>query len=234
MKIPIITETADFIAINKPAGLLVHSAPGRENEETLASWLLENYPEVKMVGDSLLKRPGIVHRLDKETSGVMIVARSQDFFNHFKDLLKNHKVKKTYIALALGDVPRRLSINTPIGLKTGTVKHTTVIKNAKMIKSAETEIRPLEYLEKNGQKYTLLRVLPKTGRTHQIRVHLASIGKPVVGDKLYGGKNNIFPGLNRHFLHAESLEFSLLDGGRIHLEAELPKDLQDVLDRLKF
>ena len=233
MKIPIITATSDFIAVNKPAGLLVHNTPGRENEETLVSWLLKEYPEVKMVGDSPSKRPGIVHRLDKETSGVMLVARSQEFFNRFKDLLKNHKVKKIYLALVLDDVPKPLSINTPIGLKSGTVKHTIITKNAKMIKPAETEIRPLEHFEKNGQKYTLLRVLPKTGRTHQIRVHLASINKPVVGDKLYGGKKNILPGLNRHFLHAESLEFSVLNGGRLHLEADLPNDLQEALDRLR-
>jgi 23S rRNA pseudouridine1911/1915/1917 synthase len=169
--------------------------------------------------------------LDKETSGVMLVARSQEFFNYFKDLLKNHKVKKTYLALVLGDVSRLLSINAPIGLKTGTIKHTTVIKNAKMVKPAETEIRPLEHFEKDGQKYTLLRVLPKTGRTHQIRVHLASINKPVAGDKLYGGKKNILHGLVRHFLHAESLEFSLLDGGRIRLDADLPEDLQEILKR---
>ena len=233
MKISILTKTDDFIAVNKPAGLLVHGTPGREDEETLVSWLLEKYPEVKTVGDNPLKRPGVVHRLDKETSGVMLLARNQEFFNHFKDLLKNHKVKKTYLALVLGDVSRSLSINAPIGLKSGTVKHTTITKNAKMVKPAETDIRPMEHFEKNGQKYTLLRVLPKTGRTHQIRVHLASIGKPIVGDKLYGGKKNILPGLNRHFLHAESLEFSLLDGGRLHLEADLPKDLQAVLDCFK-
>ncbi len=221
--IKVIYQDKDFLVINKPAGLLVHG-PGI----TLVTWLLENYPEVKNVGDDIKNRPGIVHRLDRETSGLILVPRNQNTYEYFKDLFQNHQIKKTYIALVHGIVKEKEGlINKPMGIKQGSLKRTVFTKNAKMIKEAVTRYKLRNYV---GDKYSLLEVEPLTGRTHQIRVHLASIGHPVVGDKLYGKKDNA--GMKRQFLHAESLEFSSLDGKRLKIVADLADDLQEFLKSL--
>ena len=221
--------------MNKPAGLLVHGTQNREQESTLVDWLVEHYPEIKNVGDDPEIRPGIVHRLDKETSGVMIVAKTQQFFEYLKNLFQNHQVQKTYLALVFGRLPKKGLIEKPIGLRSGTVKHSTSAQYMKMIKEAVTEYKAVRYLRKNEQEFSLVQLMPKTGRTHQLRVHLASIGHPVMGDKLYGksqlAKSKIL-GLERQFLHAQSIEFNLVDGQKIKLEADLPTELKVVLDKL--
>ncbi|MBI5306274.1 RluA family pseudouridine synthase [Candidatus Wolfebacteria bacterium] len=254
MNIEIIYETPDFLAINKPAGVLVHqinlkslllSATSRKGltqnlkpDFTLVDWLLGKYPEVKNVGDAPEIRPGIVHRLDKDTSGVILICRNQKFFEYAKKIFQEHKIKKNYLALANGEVkPKNGIIEKPISIKSGSIKRT--IHKGKDEKAAITEYQVLNYFERNGEKFSYLKVMPKTGRTHQIRIHLASIGHPIVGDSLYGKKENSF-GLNRQFLHAESLEFNLADGlpagrhgRRIKIEADLPQDLQKIIDSLK-
>lgn len=236
-----IYKTRDFVAFNKPAGMLVHAVrgfEGREGAETLADIAEKEFPEIKKVGDDPETRPGIMHRLDKDTSGVIIVARNQKFFSFMKGLFQNHQVKKTYVALVNGRLLGSGTIDTPIGLKPGTIKRSTVARNMKMIKEAVTDYKAAKIYQQsvfNGKGavyYTLVHVTPHTGRTHQIRVHLASIGHPIVGDTLYGQKTNSF-GLNRHFLHAESIEFGTPDGNRIKLEAELPPELQKVLHTLE-
>jgi 23S rRNA pseudouridine1911/1915/1917 synthase len=221
-----ILEENEFIAVNKPAGLLMHEAKAKKKENTLTEWVKKHYPETQKVGDDPHIRPGIIHRLDKETSGVIIIARTQNFFEYFKKLLQNHEVEKEYIALVHGAIKGPQTIDTPIGLKSGTTKRSTRGKR-KMIKEARTEIEPV----KKSDSYTLIRAYPKTGRTHQIRVHLASIGHPIVGDKLYGGKRETH-GLARHFLHAQSIEFSLQSGKRIRIEAELPSELKNLIKTL--
>lgn len=243
----IIYREKGFIVIEKPAGLLVHQAGisnsrflrlrrtrlGRANSEpnTLVDWLIEHYPEAKGVGDDPENRPGIVHRLDKDTSGVMLVAGSQPLFDYFKNLFQSRRVVKKYLALVFGRVkPERGVIEKPIGLKSGTVKRTIHVKNAKMIKEAVTEYRVKKYLKINNEDFSFLELSPRTGRTHQIRVHLAGIGHPVAGDKIYGPKRDL-PGLGRQFLHAESLEFSLPDGRRLRVEAELPDELKKIIDK---
>jgi len=236
LNIPIIYEDKNFVAVNKPAGLLVHGfkvTVGGEKrhiaESTLVDWFLEKYPEAKGVGDLPRWRSGIVHRLDKETSGVMLIAKNQEYFNYLKSLFKNHEINKTYLALVKGNIkPDSGIIDKPIGLKSGTIKRTVFTKNAKMIKSALTEYKVKEYFP----MYSLLEVSPRTGRTHQIRVHLASLGHPVVGDKLYGGGK--VKDLDRLFLHAYSLEFSPLPGKKLKLIADLPQDLTDYLRSAKL
>lgn len=231
--IEVLYEEKDFVIIHKPAGLLTHSTPQKTGgEETLALWVRERYPETGAVGDDPKGRPGIVHRLDKDTSGVLLVARTQTFFEYFKRLLEEREVKKTYLALVHGKVDKSLTIEKPIGLVPGSTKRSTRAKAMKMVKEAITEIQPVKTYRLGDKTFTLLKVYPKTGRTHQIRVHLASIGHPVVGDKLYGGKRPTL-GLERHFLHAESLEFSTPDGRRVKIESELPEDLQRALNTLK-
>ncbi len=226
----IIYETDDFLAINKPAGVLVHPGrPGETEEGTVVGWLRVEYPEIKGVGDEPKFRPGIVHRLDKDTSGILLIAKNQSSFEYLKHLFQTKNIEKTYLALVHGKVIGRGKIDKPIGVKSGSVKRSVSAKNMKMIKEAITEYRAVKLFQKG--LYSLLRVSPKTGKTHQIRVHLASIGHPIVGDSLYGRKKENALGLNRQFLHAESIEFTTPDGSRVHLEAELPPDLEEALQK---
>jgi 23S rRNA pseudouridine1911/1915/1917 synthase len=227
-KLEEIYKTKDFIALNKPAGVLVH---GRDKEPSLVEDLLKEYPEIKAVGDEPKERPGIVHRLDKDTSGVLVVARNQQFFDYLKGLFQKHLVSKTYQALVFGRLHGKGIINKPIGLKSGTVKRSVTARNMKMVKPAITEYSFLKIYKKNDQNFTLVELKPKTGRTHQLRVHLASINHSIVGDPLYGRKENPWS-LKRQFLHAEAIEFTEADGHRIKIEAALPPDLQAIIDTL--
>ena len=229
-QVSIIYEDRNFIAVNKPAGLLVHKTVKGEGP-TLVDWLTARYPELKTVGDDPKARPGIVHRLDKETSGILLVAKTQECFDYLKLLFKNQEIKKTYLALVLGRVtPKTGVIDKPIGLKTGTVKRT--VHSKKLLKEATTAYRVLEYSKNKDNEFSFLELRPQTGRTHQLRVHLASINHPIVGDRLYGRK--LQPKwVSRLMLHAYSLEFSPLQGGRLKLEAESPEDFQSIMHNLK-
>ena len=231
--IKIIYEDKDILAVNKPAGLLVHLDPKkkRKDEETLVGWLIEKYSGIKEVGDDPELRPGIVHRLDKETSGVLVIAKNQEAFERLKSQFQKREVKKEYLALVRGVLKEPSGvIDLPIGKsKKDFRKKTSLGKMAGKVREAVTEY---EVVKRFGG-YTLVKVFPKTGRTHQIRVHFKAIGHPVVCDKLYGPKKQDCLGLQRHFLHASSLEIALPSGGRIKLEADLPDDLQKVLKSLE-
>lgn len=239
MKEPeIIFENKDFIVVNKPAGLMVHAArvgarrhaaagAARSAEPTLVDWLTARYPEIKNVGDDPVLRPGIVHRLDKATSGVMLVARTQTSFEYLKKLFQEHQIKKTYYALVSG-VPKNKTgiIDAPIGIKNGSLKRS--IHSQKMAKAAVTEYSVVKVIEKNEkEKFAFLKVSPQTGRTHQIRVHLASIGHPIVGDALYGNKANA-AAAPRLMLHAAALTFLDSTGGRFEFEAPVPPEFSDL------
>ncbi|HUC01484.1 MAG TPA: RluA family pseudouridine synthase [Candidatus Paceibacterota bacterium] len=231
-----IFENKDFVVVDKPAGLMVHAArvSGRRRgkkgsadelravEPTLVDWLLVRYPEIKNVGDDPSVRPGIVHRLDKATSGVMIVARTPASFERLKKLFQEHRMAKTYFAVVEGAPKgKKGTIDAPIGIKSGSLKRS--IHSSKMAKPAVTEYSVVKELSGGGNdaaRRTLLMVSPKTGRTHQIRVHLASIGHPIVGDVLYGKKT----GAPRLMLHASALAFSDGAGNRFEFEAPLPED----------
>lgn len=236
----IIYEDEDFIAVNKPAGVLVHQTKFKIKEPTLVDWLIKRYPEIKNVGDDPKIRPGIVHRLDKDTSGVLIISRNQKAFDYLKNLFQNHQVQKTYLALVYGKMPKRGLFAQPIGLKSGSTRRAVFGKKLKMTKPALTEYQTLNYFQKNNEFFSLVRLSPKTGRTHQLRVHLAASGHPIVGDQLYGRKNNPW-NLKRQFLHADSIEFTLppknfqgeVAGRRLKLEVELPNDLQKIVDALE-
>ena len=228
-KIEILYQDKNLIAVNKPARLLVHPTTAGK-EKTLSDWLVKKYPEIKKVGDDPKNRPGIVHRLDKDTSGIIIVPRNQKYFEYLKNLFQERKIKKTYLALVYGEIKNKKGvIEKPISLKPGTTKRT--VFKGKMEKPAVTEYEVLKFFHPHkSATFSLLKVIPKTGRTHQIRVHLASIGHPIVGDSLYGPKKNPL-GLERQFLHAKSLEFNLSEKHRIKLEADLPQELNNVLKK---
>lgn len=233
----VIYEDKDFLAVNKPAKLLVHNTKvlNRGKESTLVDWLLKKYSEIKGVGDEPEMRPGIVHRLDKDTSGVILVARNQAYFEYLKKLFQEHKIKKTYVAWVYG-IPKEKKgvIDKPIALKSGTTKRT--VFGGKMMKEAVTEyelILSREYLIfKEGKKesketISFLKVWPRTGRTHQIRVHLASIGCPVLNDVIYARKREKIGA--RLMLHALSLEFKNQEGKRIFIESELPEEFKEIV-----
>lgn len=240
MNIEVLYEDKNILAINKPAGVLVHGVKGKheKTEPDLVDWISENYPEIKGVGDSNphngqhdINRPGIVHRLDRYTSGVMLIAKNQEYFDYLKKLFQSGNIQKTYLTLVKGKLEGQGVINKPIGIKSGTVKRTVHVGRARWIREAETHYSA----KKAYDGYTLVEVKPKTGRTHQIRVHMASIGHPVAGDNLYGSKKSIdnMKELGRYFLHAESIEFDLPGSDnsvqRIKISAPLPKELFDLL-----
>lgn len=232
--IKVIYENDDMVAVNKPAGVLVHrpekGPKAGQKEDVLTDWIKERYPEAEEVGDEPVLRPGIVHRLDEDTSGIILIAKNQSAFDYLKGLFQNHEVKKTYLALVHGRMAGRGRIEKPIGLKSGSVKRSVSAPDMKMVKDAVTEYRVLKLFKTGSETLTLLEVTPLTGRTHQIRVHLASIGHPIVGDRLYGRpKADKEIGLGRQFLHAAAAEFPLPDGSRMKIEADLPEDLQEFL-----
>lgn len=229
-KIEIVYADKDFIVVNKPAGIAMHGGASVRGK-TLADFLVEKFPELKKVGDDPAVRPGMVHRLDKDTSGVLLVARTEQTFHDLKNLFKTRQIEKIYLALVIGRVvPRTGTIDLKIGrlIKRPALRGTgqSRIKNER---EAKTEYHVLKYV--NG--FTLLEVKPKTGRMHQVRVHLRAIGYPVAGDKLYGKKNTDPKGLFRQFLHASSLSFSYPEGKRWRFEADLPDDLAFVLKNLE-
>jgi 23S rRNA pseudouridine1911/1915/1917 synthase len=229
----VVYENNDFLILDKPSGLQVHPARIAANrlrkreateypEKTLVDWLVDHYPEVKTVGDDPATRPGIVHRLDKETSGIMVVPRNQKTFEMLKSLFQKHVMQKTYLALVFGILKNHEGIiDAPIGIKTGTLKRSVHAK--KMVKPAVTEYKVLRELH---NAFSLLEVKPKTGRTHQIRVHLASIGHPIVGDAMYGNKKQP-PSAHRLMLHAKSLIFNDDHGNQFEFEADPPKEFKD-------
>jgi 23S rRNA pseudouridine1911/1915/1917 synthase len=225
MQLNIIYEDQNLLVINKPSGISVHKVHPTDPNTTLVDILLESYPEVKDVGENPL-RPGIVHRLDKDTSGVMLIAKNQNTFLHFKDLFQTRKMQKHYLALVHGH-PKQSSgtIDIPLG-KIGT-KQTTQIKGKKELleRQALTNYKTLE----SFKKHTLLEVMPKTGRTHQIRIHLKSIGNPIVGDKIYGLKGDHQKHL---FLHAKRLDFTTPDGQSLSIEADPPEEFSQFIQGL--
>lgn len=229
--ITVVHENPDFLVINKPSGLLTHPKNQRDQSFSVASWLLERYPQIKNVGEDYL-RPGIVHRLDKETSGLLLVAKTPAAFCYFKKQFQERKIKKTYLTLVQGEVKNQSGIiEAPLG-KIGT-KQTTRLRGKKELKekSAITEYRVLEKFN----DYSLLEVSPLTGRTHQIRIHLKSIGHPVVCDQIYGRKRQVCPtALGRLFLHAQKLEFVSPSGEKLLLEADPPSELTNFLNSLKI
>jgi len=232
----IIFENKDFLVLNKPAGLVVHPKTNyqKSEEKTLVNWLIKNYPGIKNIGDNPEIRPGIIHRLDKETSGVMLVAKNQDSFEILKNIFKQRLIEKTYLALVIGKMNNKQGKIDLAITRSISTKRTTKIKQGQKILKAETLWEVLKiYQDENNQILSYLKLIPKTGRTHQLRVHLAAINHPIVGDYLYGGKTALKyrEKLNRIFLHAYSLKFKYNNTNYL-FEAELPIELKNFLGRL--
>jgi len=226
----IVHEDEDIIVVNKPAGMVVHPAYGHRTG-TLVNAVLAHCPDLAGVGDA--RRPGIVHRLDKNTSGLIIVAKNDLARRHLQRQFKRREVKKVYVALLEGRLePVRGVIEAPIGRDKKRRKRMAVVKGGR---EAHTEYRVVEYFDSTrSRSHTLVEAQPKTGRTHQVRVHFASIGHPLVGDPVYGFRKQRLSGLQRQFLHARTLGFRLPNSDEyIELTAELPDDLKVVLEELR-
>lgn len=234
IRFEVLHENKDFVVVNKPAGLTVHPS---ENEPsgTLVNGLLAKYPDILGVGEDRL-RPGIVHRLDKDTSGVMIVARNDKTFQFFKDQFKNRKTVKKYVALVVGDIKKSSGvINFPIARKRSLPTKQVAVKDEKQargtVREAVTAYEVMRHLDIDGKDFTLVEVSPKTGRLHQIRVHFSAIGHPVAGDMKYGSKDKVsIRNLHRQFLHAESLEIDVpfaeeVGFKKMIFKAPLPEEL---------
>jgi 23S rRNA pseudouridine1911/1915/1917 synthase len=215
----VIYEDPDMAVINKPAGLSVYPAPGHASH-TLVNALLKRFPDLACFGDS--PRPGIVHRLDKDTSGLIVVARNEKTRLELVNQFKSRSVKKAYLVLVKGKLePEKGAIDAPIGRDPANRKRMAVVTRGR---AARTDYLVLHHYK----SCTLAEVRIQTGRTHQIRVHMTAIWHPVVGDKIYGRSSSIFSG--RQFLHACFLELKLPHSGQIRsFTCVLPPDLQQVL-----
>jgi len=222
----IIFENEDVMVVNKPAGMVVHPAAGHQTG-TLVQAALGHAPEILGIGGE--KRPGVVHRLDKDTSGLILLAKNDQAHRWLQDQFRLRKAKKLYIALVDGKPPTpKGRIEAPIGRDTLQRKLMAVTSPNKG-REAVSEYRTLE----GFRKHTLLEVHPETGRTHQIRVHLAYLGCPVAGDTVYGHRRATIP-LARHFLHAAQLAIRLPGEGEARrFEAPLPTELEEVLKSLR-
>ena len=223
--IEIIYEDSDIIVVNKPKGMVVHPANGNPDGTLVNAIMAICKDSLSGIGGEI--RPGIVHRIDKDTSGLLIVAKNDNAHVKMSEQIKNHEVKKTYIALVRGVFKENeATIDMPIGRSPSDRKKMAVNKNGK---NAITHIKVL----KRFDKYTLLQVNIETVRTHQIRVHLSHIGYPIVGDYTYSNGKNEFDVIGQ-CLHAQKLEFKHpITQKDMCLEAELPQYFKDILDKLK-
>ena len=222
----IVFENEDVLVINKPAGMVVHPAAGHQTG-TLVHAVLGYDPEMEGIGGE--ERPGVVHRLDKETSGLILMAKNDRAHHWLQDQFRLRKVIKTYIALVDGKPPTPEGrVEAAIGRDASHRKRMAIISKEKG-REAVSEYRTLE----SFPQHTLLEFHPQTGRTHQIRLHCAFLGCPIVGDRVYGWKKPSLE-IDRHFLHASKLKITLPgeDESR-QFEAGMPEDLQGVLAALR-
>ena len=223
-------ENENFIVVNKPAGLLVHATDTAKDEVTLVDWLLTKVKGLTGIG--AVERPGIIHRLDQDTSGLLVVAKNNYAHEKISQMFKDRLVKKTYWAIVKGHPAKEGAIDFSV------MRH-PVYRN-KMIhvqtsgklstKQASARDALTNYIVlEDFDDCSLVEAKPVTGRTHQIRVHFSGLGHPLIGDKLYGQQSKF---IKRHALHAKAIEFEF-EGKKYHLEAEVPKDFQRALKELK-
>ena len=274
--IDIIFEDKDIIAINKPAGLAVHS-DGRQSEKTLADFLLEKYPEMKQVGEPMevksykvhkvesenietqdtelpntnyqlitIPRPGIVHRLDRGTSGVMLIAKNQESFLFLKEQFQNHTIQKVYQAFVYGWPTKDEGvIDEPIGRSGKDFRQWTASRTARgVLRDAITEYKtlfrgsdePITLDEKvsDAHRYSIMELYPKTGRTHQLRVHLKYINHPIVADALYATNRPCVFGFSRPALHARQITFTTKKGERKTIVAPYPTDFSSAFKEIGY
>jgi 23S rRNA pseudouridine1911/1915/1917 synthase len=246
--IEILYEDKNIVAINKPAGLVVH-ADGRTQEPTLVDWILEKYPDIKEVGEPLVinkekanqqvvYRPGIVHRLDRDTSGVLVIAKTQESFEYLKSQFQFRETEKIYNAFVYGEMKEDDGvIDRPIARSKKDFRLWSAQRGARgEAREAVTHYKVLKRTDVGNinKGFTYIEVSPKTGRTHQIRVHMKAINHPVVADVLYAPKQKPALGFKRLALHARSITFTNLDNKPITVEAPFPEDFIEAQKEIGF
>ena len=240
-RLKILFENDDYMVLDKQAGITVNRSDTTAKETTLQDLIEKEEKINKNDGDEEFKsRSGIVHRLDKETSGVLVVAKNSSVFRNLQAQFKERKVDKSYIALVHGKIsPSKGEISAPVGRLPWNRKRFGVIAGGREAITKYQVLR-IKYLVSNGTReaLSLVRLFPKTGRTHQIRVHLKHISHPIFGDPLYGGRKTSKQDrkiLQRVFLHAEKIKFQDPSSGReVEYSSQLPEDLRDLLEKLEI
>lgn len=240
----VIHEDDDILVINKPYGMLVHEDWTSGTDGTVVEWFLARVPDAKGVGEvtekpdgSPLERSGVVHRLDRETSGVMVLAKTKEAHAHLKAQFHDRLAKKEYRAFVYGRLHDKYgTINRPIGRNPRDFKKRSAEHGAKgTLREALTHFERIGVGEYEGESFSYVKLLPKTGRTHQLRVHLKAISRPIVCDEMYADtymskSNNL--GLTRLALHAHVLEFDLPKGGRERFIAPVPQEFEEAAERI--
>jgi 23S rRNA pseudouridine1911/1915/1917 synthase len=232
-EIPILYEDEDIVAINKPAGLVVHP-DGRTEESSVTDWFVKKYPQAKGVGEKMgeIERPGVVHRIDRETSGVLLLAKTNRGHEVLKEQFQNRTIDKAYHLFVYG-LPKedRGSINLPIKRSSGDFRKWSAQRGGRgEEREALTYFEVLKRDEEN--KVSLVEAKPKTGRTHQIRVHMQAIHHPVVGDNLYASGKPAILGFERTALHAKRITFMNVSGESVTVEAPYPPDFEKAIATL--
>ncbi len=237
LKDAILYEDADIVAVNKPAGLVVHS-DGRTEEPSLADWFVAAYPEAVGLGEPIqtregkeIARPGIVHRIDRDTSGVLLLAKTAQGHEHLKAQFQNREVEKTYHLFVYGDLKDdHGTITFPIGRSSGDFRKWSARPGSTRGENREavTYFRVLR--RDKTHNVSFIEAQPKTGRTHQIRVHFQALQRPVVSDPLYAAGKPKLLGFERTALHARKIAFTNLAGERVELVAPYPADFQAAVD----
>lgn len=237
LQIPVLFENRDFLIIDKPAGVQVHPS-STEQEKTIVNWLIANHPEILQIGEDP-SRPGIVHRLDKDTSGALIIAKTQRSFKELKRLFAERKVQKEYLAIVHGiptlsggiidkPIARSASFRKQV-IPQGRAKWKGTPREAITEYTVKKKFSPLSFVTCH---LSLVTVRPRTGRMHQIRIHLSSIGHPIVGDRLYARKEfRDCPCAPRQLLHAHTISFTLF-GENFSFSAPEPSDFQDFFTQI--
>ncbi|MGD2252229.1 MAG: RluA family pseudouridine synthase [Anaerolineales bacterium] len=222
----VIFESEAILVVNKPAGMVVHPSPGH-SRGTLVHAVLAHVPDIRGVGGEA--RPGVVHRLDKDTSGLILLAKNDQSHQYLLRQFKERLVDKIYLALVDGEPPTPSGrVEAPIGRDPKRRKRMAVVPPGRGREAVSTYVTMEQF-----QAHTLLEVRPETGRTHQVRVHMAYLGCPVVGDRVYGRRKPTIP-MKRHFLHAHRLMLSIQDGeAERGFEAPVPAELEQVLEKLR-
>ncbi|HEX7724524.1 MAG TPA: RluA family pseudouridine synthase [Candidatus Paceibacterota bacterium] len=249
-QIGLLYEDADCVVLSKPAGLMVHP-DGRTEGPCLTDWLVGKYPALKGVGETqktpegvVLDRPGIVHRLDRDTSGAILVAKTPEAHAFFKEQFQERSVAKKYLAFVWGEMKESFgTITRPIGRSFKGGPKWSAQRGARgEMRDAETYWTRLwtgtavvdSEKGQNDEKFSLVQAEPKTGRTHQIRVHLQAVHHPVVADSMYAPKKPVALGFERLALHSWQIEFETTDGKRMKILAPLPADFQNAMAALKI
>lgn len=236
-QLQIIEDSDEYLVINKPAGIAMHGAPHMD-EITLVDLILKKYPKIKKIGEDPA-RPGIMHRIDKEVSGLVVIAKSQDSYDNLKKQFQERTISKKYTAMVYGQIEKNEDqINFPIGRSSSGHKMAALPKTVKGGENINGRRAITEFkIEQKFINYTLLKIKIKTGRTHQIRVHLAAYGHPIVGDNLYSTKKtreqNKKINLGRIFLFADELSFKNLADEQKTFKIKMPGELDEIMEKIK-